>query len=429
MARAKTVPRHTAASVPPDQQPPELAAEQREQTEERRGGHGATARRHGRRAANHEQHSVFEDRSILDALWSAVVAAPTSVMPPAAPEAAPAEDDAPPHAAAPPQGEAPVQAATAPPAPPTPAPAAATTVEAPPPVAATPAPVASAAPEPFTPVLGRPIIPTTPPAAVPASPPAPTPVPGPAGDAAAAGMPGMTPPTMPPPVAEAPENAEHLGRAGHAAPPGTPPRTTGPFDLSYAAPPSTNRTIWAGPRHAAPHDWNSLSTLLVVETPAAVADAGLLVLRLVVGLTMAAHGAQKAFGLFGGDGLAATAEGFSTLGYQPGILFALAAVVGELFGGLLLAIGLLTPLAAGGIIGVTVNAMVAVNLGNGFFASHGGIELPLILTGAALGLLLTGPGRYAADARIPFFNGAAVQCAAAGIALLAMLASLGAHLI
>ncbi|TQS40612.1 DoxX family protein [Cryptosporangium phraense] len=143
---------------------------------------------------------------------------------------------------------------------------------------------------------------------------------------------------------------------------------------------------------------------------------------------MAAHGAQKAFGAFGGDGFTATADGFSALGYQPGALFALAAIVGELFGGLFLAAGLLTPLAAGGIIGVTINAMVAVNLGNGFFATHDGIELPLILSGAALGLLLAGPGRYSADARIPFFNGAAVQTAAAGIALVALLASLGAHL-
>jgi putative oxidoreductase len=202
----------------------------------------------------------------------------------------------------------------------------------------------------------------------------------------------------------------------------------GAAELGYPAAPVTNRTIWAGPRHAAPHDWTSLSALLTIEKPVAAADAGLLVLRLAVGLTMAAHGAQKAFGMFGGLGLSATADGFSALGYQPGILFALAAVVGELFGGLLLAAGLLTPLAAGGIIGVTVNAMVAVNLGNGFFASNDGIELPLVLAGGALTLLLAGPGRYAADARIPFFNGAAVQCAAAGIAMFAMLTSLGAHL-
>ncbi|SHN00878.1 DoxX family protein [Cryptosporangium aurantiacum] len=438
MARARTVPRHTAGPAKSGQQSPDVAAEQREQTDERNGSAGATTGRHGRRAANHEHHSMFEERSVLDALWSAVVAAPTSVMPPPAPEPAAAEDDTPP---------AP-EALAAPPA------------------AATPVPVASAAPEPFVPVLGRPVMPG--PVAMPTTmptPPKPAPTPDPADTALAAGMPGMAPPTMPPPATRAqpapPTHAAPHGAAPHTAAPHTaaphtapgpaapgpaasdsaatahgphpehaaPPRATGPFDLSYAAQPSTNRTIWAGPRHAAPPDWTSTSALLTIETPAAVADAGLLVLRLVVGLTMAAHGAQKAFGLFGGDGLGPTADGFSALGYQPGALFALAAIVGELFGGLFLAIGLLTPLAAGGIIGVTVNAMVAVNLGNGFFASHDGIELPLILSGGALALLLTGPGRYAADARIPFFNGAAVQCAAAGIALLAMLTSLGAHLL
>src|SRR5690349_2483760 len=92
MARAKTVPRHTAASVQSEQQPPDLAAEQQERQDEQHGGRGATTRRRGRRAANHESHSVFEDRSVLDALWSAVVAAPTSVMPPVAPEAVPADN-------------------------------------------------------------------------------------------------------------------------------------------------------------------------------------------------------------------------------------------------------------------------------------------------------------------------------------------------
>lgn len=397
----------------------------------------ATTSRHGRRAANHEHHSVFEERSVLDALWSAVVAAPTSVMPPASPDALDLADDptpAPPLAPetlmpeeVAPEGFAPEDVGPtepdpedlAPEAPGTPVafetpvvsetPAAvevpgAAQVPGPAVVDEPPARVRATTPEPFEPVLGRPTVPTAAPEA-PAARPA-------AADAAGEDA-----------VAAAGEQAAPR----HPAAP--PPRVTGPFDLSYAAPPSTNRTIWAGPRHAAPLDWSSASALLTVETPAAVADAGLLVMRLVIGLTMAAHGAQKAFGMFGGEGFGATADGFSALGYQPGAMFALAAIVGELFGGLFLALGLLTPLAAGGIIGVTVNAMVAVNLGNGFFASHDGIELPLILSGAALGVMLAGPGRYAVDARIPFFNGAAVQCVAAGVALLAMLTSLGAHLL
>ncbi|GAA0262967.1 DoxX family protein [Cryptosporangium japonicum] len=368
----------------------------------------ATTSRHGRRAAEPEHHSVFEERSVLDALWSAVVAAPTSVMPPAAPEAV--EEPEAPEAAAPPLvTEEPEAAPSESGAHEEPEPAASETVgpetveqvtaahetiEVDATVAAEkPAAPSKPEPEPFVPILGRPIIP-----------------PGPA--------------PAEPETADEP-TTDHTARRPSAPP----PRATGPFDLSYAAAPSTNRTIWAGPRHAAPLDWGSTGALLTIETPAAVADAGLLLMRLVVGLTMAAHGAQKAFGMFGGAGFGATADGFSALGYTPGAMFALAAIIGELFGGLFLAAGLLTPLAAGGIIGVTVNAMVAVNLGNGFFASHDGIELPLVLSGAALGLLLAGPGRYSVDSRIPFFNGAAVQCVAAGVALLAMLTSLGAHLL
>ncbi|EXG79386.1 DoxX family protein [Cryptosporangium arvum] len=377
----------------------------------------ATTSRHGRRAAEPEhQHSVFEERSVLDALWSAVVAAPTSVMPPASPDAVDTTEtiegpEAPETAEVPEGPEAPEARETAetpeaaaphaaPGAPET-TPHEAGAHEAPEPEmvdepvveeSAPPAP-GKPAPEPFVPILGRPIIPPAPKPTEPGSADEPT--------------------------------TEHTPR--HPSEP--PPRTTGPFDLSYAAAPTTNRTIWAGPRHAAPLDWGSAGAMLTIETPAAVSDAGLLLMRLVVGLTMAAHGAQKAFGMFGGAGFDATADGFSALGYTPGAMFALAAIIGELFGGLFLAAGLLTPLAAGGIIGVTVNAMVAVNLGNGFFASHDGIELPLVLSGAALGLLLAGPGRYSVDSRIPFFNGAAVQCVAAGVALLAMLTSLGAHLL
>jgi putative oxidoreductase len=239
--------------------------------------------------------------------------------------------------------------------------------------------------------------------------------------AAAPVSPGVAP--VSPGVASVPPSAAPVSPPAAAVPSGL-----GLLGLGRAAA-ATNRTIWAGPRHAAPHDWNSTSTVLTIETPAAVADAGLLVMRLVIGLTMAAHGAQKAFGAFGGTGLHGTAHMFASLGYQPGMLFAVAAVAGELFGGLLLVAGLLTPLAAGGIIGVTVNAMVAVNFSNGFFATNNGIELPLVLSGGALALLLAGPGRYAADARIPFFNGLAVQCAAASVATFALLTSLAAHML
>src|SRR5205823_3541045 len=72
-------------------------------------------------------------------------------------------------------------------------------------------------------------------------------------------------------------------------------------------------------------------------------NEGLLVARLVLGLLMAAHGAQKLFGWFGGYGLTGTAGFFEQLGFRPGRLFAAAAAVGEVVSGVLVALGLFGP--------------------------------------------------------------------------------------
>jgi putative oxidoreductase len=124
---------------------------------------------------------------------------------------------------------------------------------------------------------------------------------------------------------------------------------------------------------------------------------GLLVLRLVVGLAMAAHGAQKLFGWFGGYGIAGTGGFFEGLGFRPGPLFALAAGLSELGGGLLLALGLLGPVGSALILSVMVVAAITVHWGKPFFASTNGIEVPLLYAAAAVGLALTGPGIYSFD--------------------------------
>ncbi|MEU1936875.1 DoxX family protein [Streptomyces coeruleorubidus] len=131
-------------------------------------------------------------------------------------------------------------------------------------------------------------------------------------------------------------------------------------------------------------------------------DVGLLLLRLAVGLTMAAHGAQKLFGSFGGAGLDGTGQFFSTVGYPQGRTMAVVAGLSETLGGLGLALGLLTPLAGAAIVGTMINAM-AVKWNGGFFAPEG-IEYELLLTVAAASLALTGPGRYAADRFLPFLR-------------------------
>jgi len=128
---------------------------------------------------------------------------------------------------------------------------------------------------------------------------------------------------------------------------------------------------------------------------------GLLMLRLVVGLTFAAHGAQKLFGWFGGQGLAGTGAVMEQyLGFRPGKRAALLAGLTEIAGGLLLALGAATPLAAASLIGVMLVAVVGVHLAKGFFSSDGGYEFNLVLATVALTLAIAGPGRYSIDAWI-----------------------------
>jgi putative oxidoreductase len=129
-------------------------------------------------------------------------------------------------------------------------------------------------------------------------------------------------------------------------------------------------------------------------------DAGLLLLRLAVGLTIAVHGSQKLFGWFDGGGLTSTGMGFEAMGYPSGKTMAVIAGLSEFAGGLALALGLFTPLAAAAVVGTMLNAVVAVHWEGGFF-SPDGIEYPMLLGLGAAALALTGPGRYAADPSLP----------------------------
>ncbi|MCU1417049.1 MAG: hypothetical protein JWP32_1223 [Schumannella sp.] len=139
--------------------------------------------------------------------------------------------------------------------------------------------------------------------------------------------------------------------------------------------------------------------LLASWTPnAVVLSAGLLVARLVFGLIMSAHGAQKLFGWFGGYGLNATGEFLVQLGFRPGRMFAVVASVTEFIGGILIALGLLGPVGPALMLSVMIVAAVTVHLKNGLFASANGIELTLLYGAAAVVLALTGPGLFSLDA-------------------------------
>jgi putative oxidoreductase len=123
-------------------------------------------------------------------------------------------------------------------------------------------------------------------------------------------------------------------------------------------------------------------------------------IRITAGLLLMPHGAQKLFGLFGGYGLAATGEFFSSkLGLQPGILFAGLAGFIEFFGGLALVLGLLTRPAALGVAALMAVAVFSVHLPNGFFWTGGGYEYPLMWGLVAIAIFLRGGDRYSLDRR------------------------------
>jgi putative oxidoreductase len=126
-------------------------------------------------------------------------------------------------------------------------------------------------------------------------------------------------------------------------------------------------------------------------------DSGLLLARLVLGGLMAAHGSQKAFGWFGGYGLAGTAGFLEQIGFRPGRLFAAAAAGTEVVAGVLLGLGLLTPVAAALIVSVMIVAAISVHWPHGVFASTNGIEVPLLYGVGAAALALTGPGALSLD--------------------------------
>jgi putative oxidoreductase len=143
-------------------------------------------------------------------------------------------------------------------------------------------------------------------------------------------------------------------------------------------------------------------------------DVGILLLRITVGLPLAAHGSQKVLGWFGGYGPDGTGQFFEALGFRPGRRHALAAGFAELVGGLLLALGFLTPLAAALIASVMLVAAVTVHSKNGFFAP-GGYELNLVLGVAALSIAFTGPGALSLDSIAGYALGGLVLGVSAGV--------------
>lgn len=129
-------------------------------------------------------------------------------------------------------------------------------------------------------------------------------------------------------------------------------------------------------------------------------DTGLLVLRVLVGGAFSLHGLQKLFGWFGGGGPGGTAAWFRSLGFGDGRAAALLAGTAESTGGLGLALGLLTPLAAFAMIGAMATAAFVNNAEGGFWSVYKGWELNGYLIAVALAVAITGPGRFSLDAAL-----------------------------
>ncbi|PPJ33765.1 DoxX family protein [Nocardia nova] len=123
-------------------------------------------------------------------------------------------------------------------------------------------------------------------------------------------------------------------------------------------------------------------------------DVGVGLLRVVGGLTMAAHGYQK---FFSGGRIAGTARWFDGMGMRPGRVHALSAASVEIIAGLFLAIGMLTPFAGAAFVALMLVAAYTVHRANGFFSVNSGWEYNLVLAVLGASVAITGPGQISVD--------------------------------
>ena len=164
--------------------------------------------------------------------------------------------------------------------------------------------------------------------------------------------------------------------------------------------------------------------LIAAGTPALDSNdgqwLGLLLLRVVVGLTVAAHGYNK---YFGGGRIPGTARWFDSMGMKPnGRIHAYLAATTELVAGILFAIGFLTPFAAAGIVSLMIVAAWTVHRPNGFFIVKDGFEYNLVLATVAVAVAAMNPGRYSLDWELDLnfvFHPRQAVAIAAGLGILA----------
>ncbi len=133
----------------------------------------------------------------------------------------------------------------------------------------------------------------------------------------------------------------------------------------------------------------------------AAVDIALLIVRLGLGLTLAAHGLDKFFGSMRIPGVAGW---FETIGMKPGRLHAVLAASMEIIAGLLFAAGLVTTFAAAGFVGLMVVAALLVHAKGGFFITSGGWEYTFVLALVPVTTAMIGPGKWSVDELIEISN-------------------------
>jgi putative oxidoreductase len=154
-------------------------------------------------------------------------------------------------------------------------------------------------------------------------------------------------------------------------------------------------------------------------------DLGLLLLRVVIGLTFAAHGAQKLFGWWGGAGWDGWQAVMVRLGFRPPALFAAVSVAAEVGGGLLFAVGFLTPLAGLVLIGQEVVIIAKSHWSRGFWNRDNGFEFPLALFAGTVAIVLAGPGAASVDGQLEIDADSALRIGLVALGILGGLATAG----